>query len=219
MDTRILPHVERREVKAERPHPSQEPAHELHARPAAAVRLETAQDEHQVVDQLLRPLILPRAVVVGRAQALGDLTQQHAVRHLVVTGWRARAGRRHDGLVVLDAVVDGARDARSAPLALAQLLREALRLEEIAVDDQRVMPRAALADRLGVDVRQPVHIAADPRAEMQDLWHPHVLRRLAIDRRERILDRLVERRDDLVDHLDQKEEHVLALVGDGEFLA
>ncbi len=171
MHLRVLPHVERREVQAERAHAAQEPPDQEQAGMASAIGFEAAGDDREVVDQLLDSFVLARAMVVGGAQALGDLAEQHAVRHLVVARRRTRARGRHHRLVVLDALAQRLRDARRAALALAQLLGQALGLEEVAVDDQRMVARAALADRLGVHVRQAVHVAADPRAEMQHLRH------------------------------------------------
>ena len=176
-------------------------------------------DDLQVVGQLLDALVLARAVVVRGTQSFRDLAEQHAVRHLVVARRRARARSRHDRLVVLDPVTHGLRDVGRAPLALAQLFGEALRLEEVAIDDQRVMPGTTLADGLGVHVRQPVHVAADPGAEMQQLRNPRLPRFVTEDQHQRFLDLLVEDRDHVVDDLDQEEEHVLALVRDRELLA
>ena len=120
---------------------------------------------------------------------------------------------------MLDPVAHGLRDVGRAPFALAQPLGQTLRLEKVAVDDQRVMTGTAFADGLGVHVRQPVHVAADPRAEMQQLRDLHLPRLVTEDERQRCLDRLVEHRQDVVDDLDEEEEHVLALVRDRQLFA
>ncbi len=215
----VLAYVECREMQPERPHATQEAADEEQPGMTAAIGLEAVHDDLQVVGQLIDALVLARAVVIRGSQPLRNLAEQHAVRHLVVAGRRARPRGRHHRLVVLDAIAQGLRDIRRAPPALTQLLGEALRLEEVAIDDQRVMAGTALADRLGVHVRQSVHVAANPRAEMQQFRDLRIPCFVAENDHQRFLDLFVEDRDDVVDDFDEKEEHVLALVGDRQLFA
>ncbi len=152
-------------MQAERAHAAQHAPHVEQAGVRAVVREQAALDELQVVDELPGALVLTRASVVGGAQPLGDLAEEHPVRHAIVRGRRGAARRRNDGPVLLDPVADGRQNADAAA-ALAQLLRERLGVEEVAVDDQLVMARAALADGLGVHVGVAVHVAADPGTEV-----------------------------------------------------
>jgi hypothetical protein len=214
----VLPNVEGGKVEAEGSHAPQHAAHVEQAGVFAPVRREAVGDQLEVAGELLDALVVARAALVGGAQALGNLPEEHAVGHPVVARRRGGAGAGNEAAVLLDANRDLGRHLDAAA-ALAQALGQRLRLEEVAIHDQLVVTRTALADGLRVHVRMPVHVASDPRAEKEHLGHVHRGGGLAEHRHERGLDLLVEPGNDLVDHLDQEEQHMLALVGDAQALA
>ena len=149
-----------------------------------SVRSQAALDELQVVDELTGTLVVPGPAVVRGAQPLRDLAQEHAVRHAIVRGRGGAARGGHDGPVLLDAVGDRGQHADTTA-ALAQLFRQRQRVQEISIDDELVMARAALADGLGVHVGVTVHVAAHPRSEVQQLGHLDAASRIAVHLHER----------------------------------
>ncbi len=175
MHAGVLPDVERGEVEAERAHPAQHAPHVEQPGVLAVVGGEAVGDDLQVVDQLLDALVVAGTAVVGGAQPLRHLAEQHAIRHAVVARRRPGLRRRQQAAVLLDAR-DDLRRHGDAARALAQPLGECLGLEEVAIDDQLVVAQAALANGLGVHVRVAVHVAAHPAAEMQQLRHVHLVR-------------------------------------------
>ncbi|MEZ5979354.1 MAG: hypothetical protein R3F34_14205 [Planctomycetota bacterium] len=93
------------------------------------------------------------------------------------------------------------------------MLVQSLELLAVAPQRHRDVPRERRADRVGADVRVAVHVAADPRREVHDGAFDRDPR--AVRQFERLLELLVQRGDDAVEHLGQEEEHVLDLVRHG----
>ena len=157
----MLAHVERREVETEGPYATQHAADVEHARLPPAIVGEAPLDQLQVVDELPDPVVLAGTAVVRGAQPLGHLPEEYAVWHAVVACRHRCAGAGDQAPVGLYAGVE-LRRHRDAAFALAQLLRQDLHLLEVAVDDQLMVPVAALANGLGVHVGVTVHVAAHP---------------------------------------------------------
>ena len=88
-------------MKTESPYAAQHAADVEHARIPPAMGGEAALDQLQVFDQLLDPVVLAGTAVVGGAQPLGHLPEEHAVRHAIVARRRRRAGARNQALVGL----------------------------------------------------------------------------------------------------------------------
>src|ERR1700685_835105 len=106
---------------------------------------------------------------------------------------------------------------RLAPCAGGGAERRALC--KVAIDDHLLLPRERLAHALRIHVRIAVHVAAHPRAEANDRGQLERFGRNAVEFLERLADLIVERRHHAVEDLDEVEEHVLALICDGECLA
>ncbi len=92
MDMRVLPHVDRGQVKAERLDASQQPQHAEQTGVLAAVRAQARVDHAQVTLELggggvAAGIIAPRRLQTGRHQA-----EQHAVGHVVIP--RGNRGQR-----------------------------------------------------------------------------------------------------------------------------
>ncbi len=91
----VLAHIERGQVKAEGIDAPQQPLDVEQARVGAAVGLQAVGDERDVVAELAGVLVAAGAPLVGAAQPLADLREEHAVGHAVVArgrdGLRARA--------------------------------------------------------------------------------------------------------------------------------
>ena len=106
MDFRVLAQIERGQVKAESFHAPDQPLHVAPAGVKSLVRLETGGDQLEVAQELLRAFIAVGPAVVGEAQALGDLAEEHAIRHAIVTHGRGaeRAGNQRG--VLLDALAE-----------------------------------------------------------------------------------------------------------------
>jgi hypothetical protein len=126
--------------------------------------------------------------------------------------------RRQQHAVLVDALAEFLRH-RHAARALRQPLGQSLDVEEVVVDDHLVLAVQRLAHGLGVHVGVAVHVAADPGAESQDARQLARLHRRSPGLLQRGGQFLVETRDDPVQHLGEIEQHVLALVRDGQPLA
>ena len=104
MDLGVLAQVERRQVKAEGLHAPDQALHVAPAGVESLVRLEAGGDELEVAQELLRPFVAIRPAVVGEPQPLGDLPEEHAIRHAIVAHRRDAERARDQRGVQLDAL-------------------------------------------------------------------------------------------------------------------
>ena len=174
--------------------------------------------EFDVAHELLRRFVVVRPAVVGRPQALPDLGEKDAVRHPVVPGRGELAGPRQQDVVFRDPGLEFAARGHAAR-ALRELVRERAAFLEVGRDDALVLAMKRLANRLRVNLRVAVHVAADPAAETEHQRHAVELGRHSEDRLHPEPDLLVERGHDAIDDFREIEQHVLALVADGQPLA
>ncbi len=214
----MLAQIERGQVKPESLHAPDETLHIAPAGVKALVRLEAGRDQLEIAQELLRTFVAVGPAVVGEAQPLGNLAEEHAIRHAIVAHGRdaERAGNQRG--VQLDALAELGIDRASAG-ALRQQLRQHAALLEVRVDDHLLLARQRLADGLGVYVRIAVHVAADPGAEADHVRQLERIRRHAVELGERLGELVVERRQDAIQDLGEIEHHVFALVGHREPLA
>ena len=218
VDFRVLAKIECRQVEAEGLHAANEALHVAPAGVKSLVRLEARGDQLEIAQELLRVFVSVRPAVVGEAQSLGDLAQEHAIRHAVVAHGRDAERARNQRGVLLDALGEIGID-RAAARALREQLREHATLAVIRVDDDLLLARERFADGLRVDVGIAVHVAAHPGAEADHVRQLERVRRHVVELGERLGELVVERRQDAVEDFGEIEHHVLALVGDREPLA
>ena len=174
--------------------------------------------ELDVREQLVRALIGVRPSIIGRLDPLADLAEVDSIRHAIVPGGRQPCRARQQRRICIDALGELAAHL-DAPRALAQRLRQMPAFVEVGREDHCLMPLQCLADGLRVDLLVALHVSAHPGAEAQNARHVQRFHRNPVGIGERRLDLLVEQRHHPVDDFDQVEQHMFALVGDGEALA
>src|SRR5690606_22696874 len=163
--------------------PLQQAPHRKIACGTAFVGTQAFCDELHVAPKLLRRLISVWPPIVGKAQALADLSEKYAVWHPVVArGSRPRA--RQQASVFVYSLRQRGRYGDTAR-ALREPLSELLAFSEIGVDDHLLLAGKRLANRFRMHVGVAVHVAADPRAEAQHDRKLHRIGRHAIELLER----------------------------------
>src|SRR5690606_17359699 len=207
---RVLAYIEGREVKAESAHPSDQTAHLEIARVLALVLEQARGYDIQVIEKLLRALVMIRTSVVSGPQSLHELTHEHTVRHVMAARMRGLLRGWQNDRVALNAVEKRTRDIHAAR-ALRKRLGERLALEEVAIDDDLLVARERLANRFRIDFGIPVHVATDPGSNANDLGYVDDSRFRSVVLEERTFDLFVEDRNDLIEDLRDEKEHVLAL--------
>src|SRR5213075_855819 len=82
MHLRVLPDVDRRQMKAERLDSTQEALHAEESRMLAVMSVQARADRIQIVFELPGPRVAARCVAPRGVQACGNQAEQHPVRHV-----------------------------------------------------------------------------------------------------------------------------------------
>ena len=214
----MLGDIERGEMEPEGPHPAHEAPYQEIACMPAAILDQAVGRELNVREQLIRIGIAVRTSIVRGLQPLANLAEEDPVRLPIMPGGCQFLRARQQRAVGVDAPRQR-RAHCNAIRALAQGLGKRNALIEVGGDDQLLMALQGVADRLAMHIGVAVHVAADPRTEMQNARHVKRLHRHRIGGGECALHLFVEQRHDAIQDLDQVEEHVLPLVGNRERFA
>src|SRR5690606_41347250 len=154
-------------VKAESAHPSDQTAHLEIARVLALVLEQARGYDIQVIEKLLRALVMIRTSVVSGPQALHELTQEHTVRHVIAARMRGMLRGWQNDRVALNAVEKRTRDIHAAR-ALRKRPGERLAREEVALGDDLLVARERRANRVRTAFGMPVHGPPDPGSTAND---------------------------------------------------
>ena len=216
--------VELRQMEPEHVHLPLHRPHLVQPGVRAAVLLERAGDEGEVVAELAGRAVADAELgggaaaaahegVARRGEPRADPAQLLAIR---LVG-RARLERRGEdgveGIVALQRLEELSAHPRATP-ALRETRAEPVDLADVQRHGARRLRERGVERDLGGDVGVPVHVGADPRPEAEEGRNaqPWAVRRL-----ERALERRVDARHEGIEDLFEVEENVLHFVADARF--
>jgi hypothetical protein len=111
---RVLSDIEARQVKSESVDAPQQPLDIKEARVRSLVRFQAHRDERDVVAELARVLVGAGAPLVGTAQPLADLREEHPIGHAVMAHRGDGTRARQQPHVLLDPLAQLARGCHAA---------------------------------------------------------------------------------------------------------
>ena len=211
---RVLPHVERGQVEAERLHTPLESPQGEQPRMDAAVAGEASAHDVQVGCELVGARVAVGLVPLGGGEPRGHESEQHPVRHVAIARGHGLESDRETGRIVGRALEDGVVYVH-ARAGLGESLRQFERLLLVALEHQRAVAGQGGADRVGGHVGIAVHVATHPGPESQHGRYGNFRAGAAVHRGERVRQLLVEGRHDAIHDVGQEEQHVLQLVEHG----